>query len=261
MKKIHCHWIKLIFVATSWFSCSVSAAGMPIALQSQLDSLLPEKARQALLLIPDPDRKLLAAQGYLHAGSHLESRWSWSDAEIKAFEGSPAQAELLADIERVNATFRAANPGYRLYFNPKVRSLDTQIAHWNSNASVALAASQLWRQFEKSAWFTDESEKLIATQGLKTWLLTTRTETKSNLATPGLSLHGRMHAIDFQIQNDKMQLIAEADSKQIETVWKAQDWAERLKRAIDSAGPRFHGPLTAPDEPWHYNYTVEGVSP
>jgi hypothetical protein len=49
-------------------------------------------------------------------------------------------------------------------------------------------------------------------------------------------------------------IIAGADTAKIETVWRAEKWDEKLKDSIDAASPSFHGPLTSPDEPWHYDF-------
>jgi hypothetical protein len=36
------------------------------------------------------DRQLLALRSYQRAGKGLAERWSWTQAEIEAFQGSPA---------------------------------------------------------------------------------------------------------------------------------------------------------------------------
>ena len=56
-------------------------------------------------------------------------------------------------------------------------------------------------------------------------------------------------------------MIASADSRQIETIWKKDGWAEKLKASMDSAGSAFHGPLANPDEPWHYDYRSDAKGP
>jgi hypothetical protein len=88
-------------------------------------------------------RHLLALRSYLRAGAHLPERWSWSQEQIAAFEGSPEQRDLQLEIDRVRMAFVAANPGFELWVNPQVRSLDTQIEHWNSNESVTAAAEEI----------------------------------------------------------------------------------------------------------------------
>ena len=39
--------------------------------------------------------------------------------------------------------FERANPGYELFVNPQVRSLDIQLVNWNRNESAAAASTQL----------------------------------------------------------------------------------------------------------------------
>src|SRR5690242_265828 len=49
----------------------------------------------------------------------------------------------MADIDAVVAAFEAANPGFTLRVNRKLRSLEAQIAHWNVDKSVGTAAAAL----------------------------------------------------------------------------------------------------------------------
>jgi hypothetical protein len=78
-------------------------------------------------------------------------------------------------------------------------------------------------------------------------------------ATPGLSTHGRMTAIDFIVMHGH-QKVADTLTSQIPTVWKgASHWANKLAAAVHTLNaqwgyPVFDGPLDFPDEPWHYNY-------
>ena len=87
---------------------------------------------------------------------------------------------------------------------------------------------------------------------LKAWLGTHAPVPSPNLAAPGLSAHGQMHAIDFQISQNGS-LVAQANSADIDSVWRAQGWDVKLKASIAAAGPAFEGPLTSPDEPWHFS--------
>src|SRR4029434_10737052 len=87
--------------------------------------------------------QLLAVRGYLRAGQQLQSRWSWSADEIRAYEASQEFGDLLAEVALVRARFEAANPGYSLYANTTARSLDLQLQRWNSNKSVGVIAGQL----------------------------------------------------------------------------------------------------------------------
>ena len=79
----------------------------------------------------------------------------------------------------------------------------------------------------------------------------------SPLAAPGLSMHGQSRAIDFQIMKSG-RIVAATEVGAVAREWDAAGWTRRLKQAVFAASPRFKGPLTAPDEPWHYEYRVEG---
>lgn len=218
-----------------------------------LSRLAPPPSGEALDRIPEDGRKLLALRSYLRAGPALAERWSWTNEEIKDFDGSPAQQALLAEIGSVSAHFAAANPGYEIYVHAQVRSLDTQIDHWNANASVKAAADELLAAWtakfgpDAATWPAIEPDKAQA------WLRGYTVASRPSIAAPGLTLHGRAQAIDFQVMKNGT-IVAGADTSKIETVWRAQKWDERLKASIMATGPSFHGPLKSPDEPWHYDY-------
>jgi hypothetical protein len=215
--------------------------------------LAPPPANEALSAIEDPGRKLLALRSYVRAGSRLAERWSWTDAEIKAFEGSAEQQALLNAVAAVAAHFTDANPGHAIYANTKVRSLDVQIRNWNSNESVGIAGAEIleaWRQ----AFGTDASAyAALPPDKIRAWLSGFTSSKRAGLAAPGLTEHGQALAIDFQVMKDGA-IIAGADTKIIETVWRAQGWDVKLKESMTAAGPAFSGPLVSPDEPWHYRY-------
>ena len=71
------------------------------------------------------------------------------------------------------------------------------------------------------------------------------------LAAPGLSLHGRSRAIDFQIMRNG-RIIAPTEVAKARSVWEKQGWARRLAAVMRDT--RFVGPLQSPNEPWHYEY-------
>jgi hypothetical protein len=62
----------------------------------------------------------------------------------------------------------------------------------------------------------------------------------------------------FQIYRGDV-LVAGTDSQRIASDWEESGWAERLARVVREVGPGFTGPLTMPNEPWHYAYT--GIAP
>ena len=220
-------------------------------MEALIEQLAPPPSDLALADIPDMGRKLLALRSYVRSARNIDKRWSWTESEIEAFQGSAEQNALLAEVAAVSAHFAAANPGYEIYANTRVRSLDVQIDHWNNNDSVGVAAAEILAAWEKDHGTT--AEESIGPDQLRAWLSAFQGAKRSNLAAPGLSAHGRGHAIDFQVMKDG-QIVAGADSRQIETVWRSDEWDVKLKESMDAAGPSFTGPLTSPNEPWHYNY-------
>jgi hypothetical protein len=80
-----------------------------------------------------------------------------------------------------------------------------------------------------------------------------------SLAAPGLSLHGRMQAIDFQVMAGN-RLVAGTDVSSVIETWEKSGWKAKLQSAIGEADVGFVGPLKNPDEPWHYDFRpVAGV--
>lgn len=218
-------------------------------------ALAPPPSSEALARIPDDGRRLLALRSYLRAGSGLAARWSWSAEEIRAFEGSDAHKTLLSAIAAVNDHFAAANPGHALYVHAAVRSLDTQIEHWNTNDSVGAAAAELMAAW--SAQFGNGAAAPSA-DAVKRFLTGFAGTARPSIAAPGLSLHGRAQAVDFQVSANGV-IVAPAATAKIDSVWRAEGWDQKLKASIEAAGPMFHGPLTSPDEPWHYDYRANIV--
>ncbi len=224
-----------------------------VSLDAVLAKLAPPPSGEALSQIPDPGRKLLALRSYVRYGAKIADRWSWTKEQIKAFEGSPEHQALLAEIAAVNKHFRAANPGYEIYVHGTVRSLDEQLASWNKNNSVRAGAEEILAAY-KAAFGDDGLEPAkIDVKRLEAWLRDFKPSKRASLAAPGLTLHGRASAIDFQVMKDG-RIYAGANSKQVESVWRAEGWDQKLKASMEAVGPSFSGPLADPDEPWHYDY-------
>ncbi len=139
--------------------------------------------------------------------------------------------------------------------NPQVRSLDLQLQRWNENPSVARAAGHLRSVLDaavRQPGFPPHGSPLAAARFRD--LLTDHTpQPIPTLAAPGLSRHGRMNAVDFQIQRAD-RIVAGPVSAQVESVWIGQGWREKLLAAVQAASTRFSGPLVSPAEPWHYEY-------
>lgn len=247
---------------TRWLAALGLLAGMlagpdTAAASDRFDSFLlrlaPFPSDDALRQIPDPGRKLLALRSYLRAGKTLSERWSWTDDEIMAFQGSIQQAVLQVEINAVRAHFAAANPGYELYIHSQIRSLDEQIEKWNRNASVKAAAEELLAAWTAAFGPEAVENPSVERDKASAWLRTAPVANRPSIAAPGLTLHGRAQAIDFQVMKDGV-IIAGADTAKIETVWRAEKWDEKLKASIVAASPSFRGPLKSPEEPWHYDY-------
>lgn len=214
--------------------------------------LAPPVSKPAIKQIDDLGRRLLALRSYLRSSSNLADRWSWTEQEIEEFQGSPEQLALLNEVAAIKAHFSRENPGYEIYANTKVRSLDVQIARWNESVSVGSAASELLSDLKAHFSNLGTRDKLSG-ETLRTWLVRYAPDTRPSLAAPGLTRHGQAHAIDFQVMREG-KLIAEAAMQQIEPIWIADGWAEKLAESVNAAGPSFSGPLESPNEPWHYDY-------
>lgn len=219
----------------------------------QIASSLPESAAQALFRIEGTPRRLLAARSYLRTGDDLLARWSWSVEQIQEHARSQEYRAFLAEADKVRRRFEAQNPGYTLYANTEARSLELQIARFNNNRSVARVATSLYQQAlaEISRPDYESPERVHSVQSFKQFLASWRPPTAAPLAAPGISRHGQLRAIDFQIMKDGA-VVAATDTATVKRNWDAPGWTEKLRQA--TAGSRFRGPLQSPYEPWHYEY-------
>lgn len=227
-------------------------------IESALAALTAEMDPRAAAMLPAIDgtgRRLLAARAYLRGAAQMAERWSWSAAEAAAFEASPEKRALDAAIARVRCTFESANPGNTLWVNPEFRSLDLQLERWNANETVGRAGGNLLDAARQLFDPTDADGIAWARQvaSLRELLIEHQPVPVPTLAAPGLSPHGRMRAIDFQVQSS-VGIVAGTESAAIATQWIAAGWKSRLQAAIVAADAGFHGPLAMPDEPWHYDF-------
>jgi hypothetical protein len=239
----------------AWAACGQAADDAVVANLAAVREALDPRAASALERIDGAGRQLLAARAYLRAGAGLAERWSWSGAEIDAWRGSPSQAALDAAIARVRSAFEAANPGYTLHVNPEVRSFEIQLERWNSNPSIAAAASAL----------ADAAALAVQSQGFPApgtplahtafgdFLRAFAPSPMPPLAAPGLSAHGQMRAVDFVVAQGE-RIVAGASTADIPAAWNGEGWAGRVKAAVLASGAPFVGPLRFPDEPWHFDY-------
>jgi hypothetical protein len=214
---------------------------------------LPKKAATTLQKIEGTPKRLLAARAYLRAGDDLHARWSWSTDEIQDHTRSPEYRALLAETDEVRSRFEAQNPGYTLYANTEARSLELQITRFNTNKSVGKVAATLHKQAlaEISKPDYGSPERADSVQHFKAFLERWRPPTAAPLAAPGISRHGQLRAIDFQIMKGGA-IVAPTDTGTVKRNWDAPGWTKKLQAAV--AGSNFRGPLQSPYEPWHYEY-------
>lgn len=229
-----------------------AAADCPgAALDQQIGELARAQGTQIAETIDRIDgegRQLLALRSYLRASSSVAARWSWTEDQIETYRQSGEYEALLAEIERIRTRFEADNPGYQLYANTQVRSLDIQIERWNGNATVGRVADDL-QQKACLKLAASRSHQGSLRDFLNAWI----PEEPPPLAAPGLSQHGRARAIDFQVHQGN-KVIAGADTQDIQDAWIAKGWARKLAAAIKSTSTKFVGPLKMPNEPWHFEY-------
>ncbi len=256
MRKLRAHWL-----CFAGFGIALSTIGS-VQAQDALDAhvqaaakLLDVRAQAALGQITDTDRQLLAMRGYLRSGNQFGDRWSWTQEEIDRYNRSREKVAAASELERIKTKFAEMNPGYTLQVNTAVRSLDVQIARWNSNPSVAKTAVQLQAAVKKELKKGYPSAPTLgSTARFAAFLSAWVPNVPAPLAVPGLSRHGQARAFDFHVvYGDRV--IASTNIDRVKAVWDRQGCATRLKEAVQTASDRFVGPLAAPYEPWHYEYT------
>jgi hypothetical protein len=231
------------------------------ALTRYVDALVAgqdPRVADAVARIDGTGRRLLALRSYVRARAHLAERWSWTSEQIAAYEGTSEHAELLQEIERVRAAFVRENPGFELWVNPQVRSLDIQLEHWNTNESVTAAAANLLvaaSQLVVSPAFP-AAQPSSAAKALESFLASYVPVPTPTIAAPGLSPHGQRRAIDFQVHRGET-IVAGPTTSTIDSEWDGAGWSAKLDAAVRSASQRFVGPLASPREPWHYTYSPE----
>jgi len=253
MKRLSCY---VRACALCWMVFPGSHAGDSVeeylgALRAGLDARVIE----TLGKIDGTGRQLLAVRSYLRSAAQLEERWSWNDAQIAAYTGSPEKLRLDAAIARVRCSFEAANSGHTLFVNDTVRSLDRQIEKWNRSETIQKSADHMLDTFRAT----------VATRGFpgadtpkgvsafRELLVTFKPSPTPSLAAPGLSLHGRMQAVDFQVMAGN-RLVAGTEVSTVVETWETSGWKAKLQTAVDAANAGFVGPLKNPNEPWHYDF-------
>ncbi len=218
---------------------------------------LGDKALGAWMAITDPPRNVLALRSYLLRADLIDAKWAWSDEEIKNYYTTDEYRQLSAEMVLVKRKFAELNPGFELAVAPQVRSLQTQLHLWNHTDTVKEIGGKLWAQCLKEIakdLYPDAVEPDEASLArFQAFLVAQNLSGNPTVATPGLSDHGQLRALDFFIRKDRA-IIADAKSATIKTAWDDAGWTAKLKTAVNQASAKFHGPLPAPYEPWHYTY-------
>jgi hypothetical protein len=227
-----------------------SAAQRQQAWVAQASAGLDPRAIAALQQVRASDRRLLAVRAYLRAGASLQQRWSWTQDQLAAYPSTAEGKAAAEDIGAVIAAFAAANPGFALRVNRMPRSLALQIARWNENRSVGIAAAALVKSLEQQfGGLARPPDPKLLRGALMQWT----PSVAAALAAPGLSAHGQARAFDFQVEQHG-KVIAGTEAASAHQHWDAAGWTEKLHAAVGAAGNRFAGPLASPYEPWHYTY-------
>lgn len=242
--------------ALCWTVAPASYAGDTV--EAYLRALRPgldARASETLGAIKGTGRKLLAVRSYVRNAALLDERWSWNEEQISAYAGSPEQRRLEAALARVRCNFESANPGHTLYVNENIRSLDEQIDKWNRSETIEQSAHYMLATF-RAAVARPAFPRANSPEGISAFrdlLVSFKPIPTPSLAAPGLSLHGRMQAVDFQVMSGN-RLVAGTAVSSVAQEWETSGWKARLQASIDEADVGFVGPLKNPNEPWHYDY-------
>lgn len=207
--------------------------------------------------ITDLSRNILALKQYIRYKDVIDVKWAWTDEEIKHYTTTDEYKQLVAEIDRVKAKFAELNSGLVLTYTSRARSLQKQLDSWNGVASIKKIGDKLFLQCrneiskEKYPEAPDPDDASL--DQFRRFLLAQDLSHNPTVATPGLSDHGQLRAIDFYIKQGG-KLIAYSNTQTIKTVWDDPGWTAKLKTAVTQASERFEGPLPNPYEPWHYRY-------
>ena len=221
------------------------------ALRTGLDARVIE----ALGAIDGTGRQLLAVRSYVRSAALLDERWAWTEAQIAAYAGSPEKLRLDAAIARVRCSFESANSGHTLFVNDTVRSLDRQIEKWNRSETIKRAADYTLEAIraEVANQGFPSANSPEGVSAFRNLLVSFKPVPTPSLAAPGLSLHGRMQAIDFQVMTGN-RIVAGTDPSTVVETWDTPGWRAKLQSAVSEANAGFVGPLKSPNEPWHYDF-------
>jgi hypothetical protein len=195
--------------------------------------------------------QLLALRRYLRMGGQkVHANWAWTPEEQRQNSQSGTAKALMDEATKVQANFARTNPGYTLAISP-LRSLERQVATWNSNGTVDIASRRLLADMNKqlvAPEFPDPPTGVAAVI-FSHKLRNAAVNPEPSSAAPGTSDHGQGRAVDFVVMRGGTK-VADTDTAQIAPVWKHGGWERRLIAA--AAGTNLVGPLSHPYEPWHW---------
>jgi hypothetical protein len=249
------------------------------------------QAAATLKVITDLDRRMAAFWNYVrypkNKGRSIAEAWAWDKEQIAAYEKSPerraagvaiaAVKQLFADDPKIKAIGEADSAVYTLWGEPDPRPLETQLNNWQrSDADSVKEYGRVIREHlvkEMSVcglapvnngiiWDMNVEQLMKFGQFIEKYADSSSMGAKSPVfATPGLSDHGRSRAVDFKVikhGQGKPEVYLGANSKQADR-WRSEGCAGALTRAVNTLNQRngrtvFKGPLSSPDEPWHWVY-------
>lgn len=234
----------------------IGAAAMKLIFNFQAFTVL-------MFRIPDQHRQLAALRGYLRfleSGKNMDDVWAWDDERIKAYTGSKAQTIAKGYIDKARSKFDAlpgpSSNNYKLTARAKPRSLDEQVKLYNQNGSAKSAGKKIFEQVgRRMNDFPMPPDVLHVEKFCYMVAQDVHGLPKITNATPGLSDHGHMNAIDFHVKKDGVKVLQSGGADG----WRASGMSDALKDATNSVNNDageiiFDGPLKSPDEPWHYQY-------
>jgi hypothetical protein len=202
-------------------------------------------------MIGSPPLEVLALRRYIRKAKGLDAQWVWSHEEIQSYEFSPKAARVRFEVEKVKKKFEELNPGYTLGVSP-IRDLNRQVALWNGNKTVHIAAEDLRRKCCLEIIQYADQPNIQSTEKFRLFLGHCPVHPEPTSAAPGLSDHGQMNAIDFVVLQGHKK-IADTKTASIGLQWDAPGWTQKLRDAVTQSNSVFIGPLEHPREPWHYS--------
>ena len=230
----------------------------------EVEEGLEARIQGALNGMPSLDRRILAIRGYLRYPSmgrgSIEANWAWSNQDMEEFKKTTEFVRMKAAVVEVKANFAAQNAGFSLGVDPdKMRSLESQVALWNQNASVQRLGQALKSKLLKSLEGLPDTPDEAGLEAFKKLLVEAQLNGTPTNATPGLSQHGQSKAFDFVVSEGR-EVVAGTTTATIPEKWESAGWTAKLKQAVRDAGDKFVGPLPSPYEPWHYVYKAAAAT-